>query len=484
MDSVQSKMQKIHVCHMRPLLLICMWLLALAPGLLEARAQSADTLRLTLLQAMERALEVSPDLRAVEARRDFAEARYDQARASRFLTQFQLQTAHAAGPGLKIPENNTFSTKALYLNPEVRNDWRNLRPLHQLEIQLIQPLWTWGELGGQIRAARYGTEVEAAGARQKALEVAARTGELYFSLQLTEALLRLARETGEILDRAKEEVNRLLQEGDPSVDDADLFRLRITEQEYLQRVVEAEERRQIAHAALTRQLLLPEDVVIDPAEGPLAPLSFTLQPLETYLELAEANRPEIQQARAGLAAREALVDVARSDYYPKLFLGVSGRWTYTAGRYRQPNPYISDPYLGESLRAGLGFRLNLNFGQTRARVEQARAQRNEVAYQLEAARQLVRFEVEEAYRNVRIAQAALEARDRALTISKEWLRTEQINFDLDLGDTENLVRAVRENLELQARYYEAVFNYNRAVLRLQRAVGVLDLNVRRGILVE
>ncbi|WP_369407499.1 TolC family protein [Rhodothermus marinus] len=126
----------------------------------------------------------------------------------------------------------------------------------------------------------------------------------------------------------------------------------------------------------------------------------------------------------------------------------------------------------------------MNFGQTRARVEQARAQRNEVAYQLEAARQLVRFEVEEAYRNVRIAQAALEARDRALTISKEWLRTEQINFDLDLGDTENLVRAVRENLELQARYYEAVYNYNRAVLRLQRAVGMLDLNVRRGTLVE
>ncbi len=469
---------------MRPLLLLCTWLLTLSPGLLKARAQSADTLRLTLIQALQRALAVSPDLRAVEARRDFAEARYDQALASRFLTQFQLQTAHAMGPGLKIPENNSFPTEALYLNPEVRNDWRDVRPFNQLEIQLIQPLWTWGELSGQIRAARYGTEVEAAGTRQKALEVAVRTGELYFSLQLTEALLRLARETGEILDRAKEEVNRLLQAGDPTVDDADLFQLRITEQEYFQRVVEAEERHRIASSALARQLLLSDSVVIDPAEGPLMPLAFTLQPLETYLKLAEANRPEIQQAQAGLAAREALVDVARSDYYPKLFLGISGRWTYTAGRYRQPNPYISDPYLGESLRAGLGFRLNLNFGQTRARVEQARAQRNEVAYQLEAARQLVRFEVEEAYRNVRIAKAALDARERALTISKEWLRTEQINFDLDLGDTENLVRAVRENLELQARYYEAVYNYNRAVLRLQRAVGMLDLNVQRGTLVE
>lgn len=468
---------------MRTFLLSLILLLALLGGS-AGFAQQADTLQLTLLQTLQRALEVSPDLWVAEARREFAEARYNQARASQFMTQFQLQTAHAVGPGLKIPEDNRTPLEALYLNPEVRNDWRNVRPFNQLEVQLIQPLWTWGELSHQIQAAHQSIEVEAAGKRQKALEVAARTGELYLSLQLTESLLRLARETGEILERAKEEVNRLLQQGDPTVDDADLFQLRITEQEYLQRVVEAEERHLIARAALARQLLLTEDVVIAPAEGPLVPLSFMLQPLETYLALAEANRPEIQQAQAGLAAREALVNVARSDYYPKLFLGISSRWTYTAGRYNQPNPYISDPYLGESLRAGLGFRLNLNFSQTRARVEQARAQRNEVAYQLEAARQLVRFEVEEAYRNVRIAQATLKARDQALTISKEWLRTEQINFDLDLGDTENLVRAVRENLELQARYYEAVYHYNRAVLRLQRAIGVLDLNVQRGTLVE
>jgi len=449
----------------------------------EGLAQPTDTLRLSLLQTLQRALAVSPDLQVVAARQEFAQARYEQAQASRFLTQLRLQTAHAIAPSLRIPDGNPYPTDALYLNPEVRNDWKHLRPFNQLEVELIQPLWTWGELSGQIRAAQYGTEVETAGLRQKALEVAARTGELYYGLQLTEALLRLTRETGEIIDRAKAEINRLLESGAPDVDDADLFQLRITEQEYLQRVVEAEERHQLARSALILQLQLPRTVTLEPTE-PLLPVPFTLKPLEAYLTLAEVHRPEIQQAQAGLAAREALLDVARSDYYPKLFLGVSGRWTYTAGRYRQPNPYISDPYLGESLRAGLGLRLNLNFGQTRARVAQAQAQRNEVAYQLEAARLLVRFEVEEAYRNVLIAKAALEARDRALTISKEWLRTEQINFDLDLGDTENLVRAVRENLELQARYYEAVYNYNRAVLRLLRATGTLDKNIRNGTVIE
>ena len=128
--------------------------------------------------------------------------------------------------------------------------------------------------------------------------------------------------------------------------------------------------------------------------------------------------------------------------------------------------------------------LQLNFAQTRAKVEQAKAQRNEVSFQAQAARQLVLFEVEEAYRGLTIAQAALDAQEEALRISKEWLRTEQVNFDLAIGDTENLVRAVRANLTLQAQRHEAVRDYNVAVLRLMKATGTLTRDIASGTLVD
>ena len=83
-----------------------------------------------------------------------------------------------------------------------------------------------------------------------------------------------------------------------------------------------------------------------------------------------------------------------------------------------------------------------------------------------------------------MAQASLAAQDSSLTITKEWLRVEYINFDLDLGDTENLVKAVRANLETEARYYEVVHRYNLTVLRLLDAVGILTRGVQSGTLVE
>jgi len=92
--------------------------------------------------------------------------------------------------------------------------------------------------------------------------------------------------------------------------------------------------------------------------------------------------------------------------------------------------------------------------------------------------------MEEAYRSLLTALADVESRDRSTTISGEWLRTEQVNFDLDLGDTEDLVKAVRADLEARARYLEAVKRYNVAVLNLLEATGTLADRAQSGTLLE
>lgn len=460
-------------CRLHASILVAALLSVLAPPCATAqRSPEADTVRLDVSAAIERSLAVSPEVDVVRAGVAYAEARRSLALASRFATEFTLETAHAVAPGLEnTPEG--VPTDEYYLHPEVRNDWEDARPFNRFDASLIQPLYTWGQLGGSIRAARKGVDVEEASVQEKELEVALRTGELYYGLLLAEQLSRLTEEAGDVVRQAQREIQRLLDEGAEDVDDADLFQVRITEQEFLRRVVQVEQSLQTARSALRRQLLLPERTVLLPRDIVLEPIAFELDSLETYQQLALAHRPEIRQATAGLEARESLVRVARSDYFPKVFLGVEGRLTLSEGRYRQRNPYVSDPFRGRSLRAGLGVRLPLNFAQTRARVQQAEAERNEVRHQVTAAHELVLFEVEEAYRNVITARAAVEAQDEALTISQEWLRTEQINFDLDLGDTENLVRAVQTSLELEASYYEQVRRYNTAVLRLLASTGTL-----------
>jgi outer membrane protein TolC len=457
-------------------------LAALANEPAAAQSPARDTIRLSVTDAIVRAMTSSPEIGDVASLRDFAAARYDLARASRFLPEFRVTTGHSVAPGLKGIGDTP--TDRLYLNPDVRNDWDELSLYTQLQAELIQPLYTWGEVDGNVRAARQGIAVEEASVAMRRAEIALRTGELYFSLLLADELYRLTDRAGEIVDQAKREIDRLLKEGAPDVDNADLFQVQLTEQEFRRRVVEVAQRRETARTALRRQLLLPDEALVLPEEIVLTPIPYAQDSLEVYFQYAFASRPELDKARAGLAAREALVHVARSNFYPKLFVGASTNLSGAEGRFRQPAPYVGDPFRARSVRAGFGLRQNVNIFQTRARVEQATAERNQVRYQQEGLEQLILFQVEEAYRNLIVARASLGAQTESLRISKEWLQTELIDFDLDLGDTENLVRAVQAGLQIEAQYYETVQRFNVAVLRLLHAAGLLAERATAGTFVD
>lgn len=95
-----------------------------------------------LSEALDRSLEVSPEVDAAEAKRAFSDARLSLARTSRFLTDFSATSAHSFAPALDNP-NNTAANR-LYLDPDVRNDWDDLSPFNRIEFEAIQPLWTWG----------------------------------------------------------------------------------------------------------------------------------------------------------------------------------------------------------------------------------------------------------------------------------------------------------------------------------------------------
>lgn len=461
---------------------------AASPANHERTALASDTVRVTLQSAIVRALERSPEVGQREARRDFADARFSEARASRFATNFRLETAHSIAPGLDIPADYDGPNSELYLNPDVENDWRiqSLRPFNRFEIVLQQPLWTWGELSGQLEAAEHGTAVEGARVQEKQLEVAFRAGETYQNVLLTNVLNELSEEAESLLRQARGEVQNLLDEGDPDVAEADLFQLDLAQQEFERRRVEVNEQQATAQSALKRQLMLDEDESLAVAEERLEPLSLEIlgDSLAFYKDAARRHRPEFQQTEAGLAAREALVDVARSGFYPKLAMQASYSISATAGRFRQPNAFVGDSFRGQATRTGFGIQQNLNFYQTRARVRQAEAERNEVAFQQEIADEFIAFEVEEAFRQVRIAKNRVESLDASVRTTREWLRTEQIDFDLDFGDPQNLVRAVQANLETRAEYYEAVQRYNIAVLRLLRTAGILTKDAQRGMLIE
>ncbi len=436
-----------------------------------------DTVFVDIPAVVERALSVSPDILVQRAQTRFAEYRLDEAEGSRILPEFSLTTAHAFSPGIRNP--NGTPNDRLYLDPAVRNDWSSLRPFTRVDVSMIQPLWTFGQLRGLIGAARAGSELEQGQLSRTRHEVARRSASLYYGVVLAQELERLAIRASQIIGDAEKEFEKLLEDESPEVGEADLFQLRIAAFEIKGRSVEVREKSRTALMALRRQLMLPDETVIVTRDRTLVPAFYQLDSLDTYLERGLRTRPELTQVRAGASALNSLVQVARSDFYPKIFWGVSAAYSGAIGRHRQLNPYVGDPFLTRSLETGIGIRMKLNFRQTRARVRQAEA-RVDGARQTEVgARQLILVEVEQAFRRVHYRRAAVENAEAALQESKDWLRFEQVNYDLDFGDTENLIKAVKANLELQAARHQAVYELNVAYLDFFHATGEIVQVVAR-----
>jgi len=434
-----------------------------------------DTLHIDLKQVLEQTLSVSPDIRAARSVVRLANARYDFALRSRFLPDAKVLTSFAAVPGIENPNNTPLNE--LYLDPDVRNNFGQFSPYAESEISLLQPIYSWGALRGSIQAASASADLENARAQETMLRASLRAARLYYNVLLTNELSRLADRAGNVVKMAIHEINRLLEEGNPDVDDADRYQVLITQQEYERRIVEVNQQRQIAHVALRRQLLVEDSIQVVPSQDALEPLVFEVDNLEYYQQRALMYRPEILQAHAGLSATQALVRVAKADYYPQTAAGLMFSISGASNRIRQKNPYISDGFKRTSVRAGIGFIQKLNFGQTRARVAQAEAQRSSVEHLSIAAEQQVLAQIEQSWRQVSIEKVALAAQDSSLAISKEWLRIEQINFDLGLGDTENLVDAVQTNLTSEANYYEAVRRYNMSLIELLANAGILTQEI-------
>ena len=433
----------------------------------------------TLDSLITAALQVSPDLQASWARAEGSLAQVAEARAARTLPGLSFSTVQSVAPTITNP--NDVPNEARYLDPEVRNDWTNLSPYLYAEMSAVQPIYTWGALQRTMDAATAAVDLAEAQHNEARDDVALRTGRLYFGMLAARDLTDLAQEAARLVGQAKSELQRMLDEGSDEVDDADLFEALITEQEIAAQAVEADEQRQLLENWLGRQVSLDPSVRFTvPAK--LAPVARITTALEDLQRLGLSTRSELAQASSALDARMAQADVARALTRPQLFVGLSANYGAAANRDWVPNPYVSDPFLRRSVRVGFGIRQSLDFDGNKARIDRARARVAEVSAIQRAAEQVVLAEVEEAYRSVLIADETLTRREEALTLSKEWLRTEQINFDLMLGDIANLVKAVKANLELRAAHIEAIQQYNQRVLALYHATGMLAQQAEANLL--
>jgi outer membrane protein TolC len=438
--------------------------------ILSTAASAQDTLSINLVEFIQKGIERSGQV-AFEGRSvDLAQNRKKQIRSQRILPRFELSTQHGVVPG--VISQTDLPRGQLYLDPNLENDWEDWAIFTRAEISAVQPIFSWGAINKAIKAAEEGTK--AAGYQFSAVKAEAELQlfELYYSYLLAIEISRILNDAESQIERVDRQIKEMIDDGDPDLKESDVFKFELYQAEFEVNKVEVEQRVESIKRIWNYVLQAGPDVTYRPAENFLDPVPFDLEPYEYYQNLAMENRPELKGVYYGIEALRNSADAVRSQQYPLLFIGLTGSYANTPNRPRQTNPFIINNANFATAGVGFGIRQNLNFSSMRASVDRAEIEFRRVKDLGDAVMDGMVLELNENYQNAAIAQVKVQQTETALVTARNWVRNEQLNYDIGFGDVEDLLDAVQKELELRLQLKQNVFELNKKVAALYKASGI------------
>jgi multidrug efflux system outer membrane protein len=406
-----------------------------------------------------------PNLWAARARLAFAHAQLDEAKWtpwSQWNLESKLLVVGQLGGTPVYTAQGQAARNLTYLD--------NAQPWFTADLNGVIPLYTFGKIT----------------AVQKAGEAQVRVNE--WDLEKTRQLARmdvrrafygamLARDgryiINDVIDKLEGGIRGLeqkLAKNDGSVEEIDKIRLQVILEETRARAGEADRGERYAMAAL--RFYTGVQTGFDIPDEPLKRPDVVIAPLVRYLSAARIFRPEVNMARAGIAARQAQLDYARAQFFPDIGIGVGASYSIApAATPQYGNVWANDPFNHFYAGAALGLRWGLDLLPKSARAAQAESQLEEVRAQERMALGGIAVEVENAYGVVVEAKRREEAWARDEHLTKQWIASTQDAIELGTKDERAITEPLRYFVNARISHTTALMDLNVALSELARVSG-------------
>jgi outer membrane protein TolC len=339
------------------------------------------------------------------------------------------------------------------------------------DVTLIQPIYTFGKISSYKEAASSGIRVAKASVDKKTSDIVLRTKQLYYSLLLAKDMRNLVLEIKDELVDSIRKLEKQLEIGSPWAEETHLYKLKAFLGEVEKSLNEAEKGNALAKDALMTSAGIDKMADFDIADSTLAPEARIPDNLKNYMKNAVELRSEFIQLKEGLNAKNALIDVEKSSYYPQLFLGLTASIADATNRDRVKNPFIYDYFRHSYGAAFLGLKWSLDFGITKGKVNEAQAEYQKLIEKKKFADEAIPFEVRKAYLDLEEAKKNIVETETAYKNAKKWLISAVANFDLGVGEAKEIGDAAVAYAQIKADYLRSLYNQNLAFANLSYASG-------------
>ncbi len=397
----------------------------------------------------------NPKVQMANGDADAAAARVDEADAARY-PKLKATAFGTISPHIRCNDPQCLST-------EPRNfsfDFSGFYGTAQLD--LAQPLYTFGKISHARTAARAGLDAMRALADEAAGDVAVDAARAYWGL-------KVARELGGMLDDGLEEIDKAKKDFEAKKDATIQDRQRVA-------VLAAEARAERTEAAAVeaealaglRAITGAPNADIDDSE--LAAIEHAL-PDARGAAAASERRPQRLAARQGVVAADELAAFAAAQFFPDIAVVGSAVISGAQGVDDPPSAFAYDPYRREGAGLGLGLQWQLDFWNAKARADQARAEARKSRAQAALADLGARYDVEVARSAAAAAHDRVNVTADGEKAARAWLAAVLQNQAVGTAEARDLADAYVAWFPMRARWAKAVLDWNVAVVSLGRATG-------------
>ena len=350
---------------------------------------------------------------------------------------------------LPVIATQTATVGAYAMNNTFSNSWN-----------LTVPIYTGGQLEGQIDAARYRlnqADLNLENTRQKVRYQAA---EAYANLLHRENLSRIAKEAVDMANAQLRLISDQYSEG--SVAKADVLTMQVRLANYRQNLTSALGRSATARSTLASVVGLPQDAALHPAD------IFTYEPYPKSLPECESyaleHRPDGLAASYVVKVAKSQMEAAKAGYRPQI-AGVAG--TSIAGN----SPFRSER--SSSWEAGISLKWNIfDNGVTSANVHQAGAMVEQYEKEAERTRKNIRLETRSAYIEMKTAEENIKAAAAAVKQAEESYMIAQVRYEEGVDILLSVTDAQEKLTQARSNYSTALYQYNLSRAALEKAMGV------------
>lgn len=388
----------------------------------SAQEPSPAPVRLTLLNALERALEANAGVQRARSEVGAAEA------VRRGAFALVLPRLSATGSLIRNSREVSFGSPEDRRTILPENDWRSQLVLNQPVFAGLREKRTYQQAKESELSAREG--VVAAEDR-----VLIRVAREYLTMAEAEAVLDVERKTLELAQRRRRQAQSLFEAGETTR--VDVLRAETAIKASERRIAQSQRDREAAAGQLRVDLAL--DGAIEIADTGLAVPALPSE--AELLARAVEGRADLKQAKSALRIASLEVQKQRGAYLPVI--------TADAGLIWQKTTFPADRYGFAALRFNLPL---FQGGEVGARVAQARERERQARLAYEEAERTVREEVRRALLDARTAAIELALAEEQLAAAEaeyaqvfEQYRSQEVT-SLDVAASEATLAFARRTV--------------------------------------